>query len=170
MSNILIKRYLIYLLLLVILQIPMLQNWMFFGVAFPFQYVGLIILLPLTMNRAWTMLIAFFLGLLIDVFSNTPGMHTMASVLIGYTRLYWVGIVADINDEELDLNISHLGYFRFFILIAPLVLVHHFLLFILENEGFTSGLRLVGKTFWSTVASSVIILMAGMLTMTQRRK
>ncbi|MEQ9229681.1 MAG: hypothetical protein RIF46_03300 [Cyclobacteriaceae bacterium] len=170
MNRLNIKRFVIYLIFFVIIQIPMLQNWVFYGTAFPFQYIGFILLLPHDWNRNSAMLIGFFLGLLMDVFSNTPGMHAMATVFLAYARPFWLEVMTDTADEDLDLSISHLGYGRFLVMILPVVFVHHFILFALENEGFGLIWNLLGKVFWSSILSTVIIFMVGMLTMTKKRR
>ncbi len=170
MNNPNIKRLVIYVIFFVIIQVPMLQNWAFYGTAFPFQYVGFILLLPHDWNRISAMSIGFLLGLTMDMFSNTPGMHAMAAVFVAYIRPFWLEVMIDTADEDMDLTISHLGYGRFLLMIFPVVLLHHFILFSLENEGFALIWRLLAKVFWSSLLSVLIIFMVSLLTMSKKRR
>lgn len=155
-------RILIYVLVFVIIQIPMLHGWVLFDQAFPFQYIGLILLLPHRLTKSAVLWIAFALGLIIDLFSNTPGLHASASVFIAFIRLSWLGVVDDTSEEELDLTTAVLGVRRFTFYIFPLIFLHHALVFILENEGLRWFWMLLGKIFWSSLYSFVIILIVAL--------
>lgn len=60
--------------------------WSYFQIII---YPLFIFLLPLRTNRALVLLLAFALGLLIDVFYDTLGFHASASVFTAYMR-FWV--------------------------------------------------------------------------------
>ena len=162
MNSDFIRRIVIYAVLLVILQIPMLRNWTVYGVAFPFPYIGLIILLPQFVSRSWHMVLAFFLGLIVDVFSNTPGMHAAASVFIAYRKHAWLGVSADQLYVDFDISVQSLGLARFVIFCMPLILVHHIMLFVLENEGFGDFIWTLNKAFWSSLLSFSIMLLTAL--------
>ncbi len=164
------RRILIYFLILVVLQIPLLQNWVLFKIAFPFPYVGFILLLPFSSPRSGHMVIAFFIGLLMDIFSSTPGMHAAACVAVAYGRNAWLAVATDVADEDLDITIQHLGILRFLFFIIPLILVHHLFLFILENEGVSGFLRILSKSFWSTLLSSSIVTLAAMVAVRRKQR
>jgi len=170
MSRKLIVRLVLYFLLLVVIQIPLLHNWVLYDRAFPFPYIGFVLLLPHTFSRGWSMTLAFFLGLVIDVFSNTPGIHASASVLVAFFRIPWLGITTDSTNEELDLTISHLGLAKFTMFTLPLIFIHHLMLFILENEGFKWAGLLFGKVIWSTMFSFFLIWMVALIAAPNRRK
>lgn len=165
-----LRRILIYLVLLVVIQVPLLQNWVLFGTAFPFPYIGFILLFPHRVMRSWHMIIAFLVGLLVDVFSNTPGMHAASSVAIAYSRNFWLSLATDVSDEDLDISIQHLKIFRFLFFVMPLVFFHHILLFLLENEGFTGFLRVLSKAFWSSIISSSIIVLAAIIAVRRKQR
>jgi hypothetical protein len=148
----------------------MIHNWVLFELAFPFQYIGLIILLPHLTQRALVLWLAFFLGLLVDVFSNTPGIHSGATVFIGFARLRWLQVVDDTAPEELDLTLSSLGWVRFALYIFPLIFVHHAIVFILENEGLSWFLHLLAKIFWSSIFSFAIIWLVAMYIAPKKRR
>ena len=69
---------------LILIQVFLLDNIQFMGYINPMIYVLFILLLPVRFPR-WALLIsAFAMGLIIDVFSNTAGMHTFALVFAAF--------------------------------------------------------------------------------------
>lgn len=156
--------------LLVVVQIPLLHNWVLYEVAFPFPYIGVILLLPPTLQRGWLMLLAFFLGLTIDAFFNTPGIHSSASVLIAFIRMSWLGTTTNNSSKELELPLSYLGFIRFTMFIFPLVLIHHFIIFTLENEGFKWMGSLVSRVIWSALFSYFLIWLMALIVLSSTRR
>lgn len=71
---------------LVLLQVLILNNIHIGGYATPFLYIYFILKLDSGISRHELMLWAFFLGLAVDIFSDTPGMNAAASVLIAFIR------------------------------------------------------------------------------------
>ena len=71
---------------LVLLQVLILNNVHIAGYATPFLYIYLILKFESDTPRNALMLWAFFLGLAVDVFSDTPGMNAAATVLLAFSR------------------------------------------------------------------------------------
>ena len=71
---------------LVLLQVLILNNVHIAGYATPFLYIYLILKFESDVSRNTLMLWAFFLGLTVDVFSDTPGMNAAASTFLAFVR------------------------------------------------------------------------------------
>ena len=71
---------------MVLLQVLILNNVHIAGYATPFLYIYLILKFESDTPRNALMLWAFFLGLAVDVFSDTPGMNAAATVLLAFLR------------------------------------------------------------------------------------
>ncbi|MBR2084353.1 MAG: rod shape-determining protein MreD [Muribaculaceae bacterium] len=56
------------------------------GVAMPVVFIYLILRLPVNLHGGWVLTIAFFSGLIIDIFDNTPGMNALACTLMAAVR------------------------------------------------------------------------------------
>jgi len=164
------SRYLGYFVFLVIVQLPLLHNWVLFDRAFAFPYIGFLLLLPVSMGRGWHMTLGFLIGLLMDIISDTPGMHASASVLVCYVRSMWFGFSLDMGDADLDLTLTHLGWVKFALVFLPLIFVHHCVLFVLENEGLERFWALFGRVLWSTLYSYVIILLVAFATAPKKKR
>ena len=71
---------------LVLLQVLILNNVHIAGYATPFLYIYFILKFDSGTSRNELMLWAFFFGLTIDVFADTPGMNAAATVLLAFLR------------------------------------------------------------------------------------
>ena len=77
---------LVYFVVLVLIQALILNNIHFLRIATPFLYLYFIIKMPVGTSRDLVVLFSFLIGLVIDMFSNTPGMHAAACTLAGFIR------------------------------------------------------------------------------------
>lgn len=144
----------------VILQVVLLKNLVLFNTSFCFLYVAFILLLPVEMSNLRLMLIAFLLGISVDIFYNSLGLHTMALVLLAYLRNYWLVTITPQGGYDIGTppTLSANGLQWFLVYTLPLVFVHHLVLFFVEASGFT--------LFWYTMlkaVSSLLFTMAVML-------
>ena len=76
-------RGLVYFVVLVLIQALILNNIHFLRIATPFLYLYFIIKMPVGTSRDLVVLFSFLIGLVIDMFSNTPGNQSAASTLAG---------------------------------------------------------------------------------------
>ena len=101
------------------------------------------------------LLLSFALGLSIDFFSDSGGIHAFSLVTISYLRLFFIRVF--FNKFEVDypffkLNLEPFG--KKFNYIVTLTLLHHFLLFFLANF----SLQNMSQVFLNTLYSSVFTL------------
>lgn len=73
-------------LLFVLLQAVVFNHIHLFGLAVPFVFIYVIFRLPITMPVAWVLTCSFFLGLSVDIFSDTPGMNALACTILAFLR------------------------------------------------------------------------------------
>ncbi len=119
---------------LILIQVFILNNIRLSGYINPYLYVYFILLLPFETPK-WLLLIsAFLLGLGVDIFSHTLGLHASASVLMAFVRPLVLASISSRREYEQGITptISDLG-FRWFITYSfVLVSIHHVLYFFLE--------------------------------------
>ena len=96
---------------LVLLQVLILNNVHIAGYATPFLYIYLILKFESDVSRNTLMLWAFFLGLTVDVFSDTPGMNAAATVLLAFLRPTFLRLF--VPRDTLDSRSSHNGHLPF---------------------------------------------------------
>ncbi|MBN1108600.1 MAG: rod shape-determining protein MreD [Bacteroidales bacterium] len=148
--------------LLILLQVLFFNNIQFSGYVNPYVYIMFILLLPVEMP-AWLLLIlSFFTGLVMDLFSGTPGMHASASLVAGFIRPYVLRITSPRDGYEPGANPSMLVYgLKWFLIYASLIIfVHHLVLFYLEVFRFADFFRTLLRVILSFLFSlSFIVLL-----------
>jgi hypothetical protein len=170
MIRVSVKEQILNLIILLMLQLPLIHRITLFDKAFGFFYVGFLLLLPTTLSRNYLMFIAFGSGLLVDVFSDTPGIHAGASVFIMFIRGFWLSVINDDSKDLINVNITSLKKTGFTYFLFPLVFVHHFLIFSLENGGFHHFGMILEKVFFSTIFSCIIIFVINFLIAPNRKR
>lgn len=144
-----IPAYISSFILLVLIQVWVLNNIQLSGYINPYLYILFILILPVN-TPAWIqMLLGFLLGLTVDLFGYTPGMHTAATVFLAFIRPAVLAGIAprdgyDAGDKPHLLSMGFSWYLRYSVI---LVLAHHLVLFYIEtfslSEFFTTLLRVV---------------------------
>lgn len=157
----LLARNIIRFVIVVLVQVLLLDNVLLGGYLNPYFYILFILLMPFETPR-WLLLVAgFLLGLSIDLFTNTLGMHTAASVLMAFIRPWVLSFFAprDGYEPETYPRIRYYGLGWFAGYAAILTFIHHFALFYIEvfhfEDFFSTLLRVILSTALTT---STIIL------------
>ena len=132
-----------------------------FGFINPFPYILFITLYPVNGNKTGLIVASFFLGLLMDMFWNSGGVHAAACVVLAYYRpsIFKFSFGLSYEYQTVKLN-DILTPERFsFILIA--VVIHHAILFFLEIFKISFLWDILVRTVLSTIftiTSCIIII------------
>lgn len=130
-------KYVLLFVLVVLVQVLFLNNIQFSGYVNPYFYIVFILMLPQSISRSWLLIYSFLLGLTIDIFSNTPGIHASATVFLGFVRPFIISNnSSDDSEVELIPSIINIGLSQFAAYIGIGVLIHHFILFLVEVFSF----------------------------------
>lgn len=142
--------------LLLAAQVLVFNNINFFGYLNPFPYVLFIILYPVNGNKSGLLLASFLLGIIMDMFCNSGGVHAAASITLAYLRPTFFKFSFGVSYEYQTVKINDkLTPERFsFILIS--VITHHFILFILETFRLNFFFNILIQTIFSTVFTILI--------------
>jgi len=156
-----ILRYAVIFVLLIFLQLFLFNNIQFSGYVNPYVYVMFILLLPAEIPSWLLLLLSFFTGLTVDLFTGTPGMHTAATVLAGFTRPYVLRIISPREGYETSSDPSMFVYgFKWFLIYTlVIVTIHHTLLFYLEVFRLTDFLNTFLRVLLSSLFSVTFILL-----------
>lgn len=151
--------------LYLVFQVLVLKNLVLFGTAFCFLYVSYIVLLPLDLKTIPTLLISFFLGMGVDIFYDTLGIHTAALLVVGFVRHRWLVVLVPTGgyDDDLQPSLLNMGLGWFLSYSIPLVLIHHTLFFYIESLGtdlfFTSLQKVIASAIFVIVMSIIVQLL-----------
>lgn len=165
MSNLVrnIVRFILFLFVqqFVLNQIPPLHQFVT-----PYLYYLFILWLPFSFSRAGVMFVAFLLGLSLDYFTNTPGLHAAPCVLIAYLRPFLINLL--ISQEGAELNyaepsIKSMGFAPYSFYILVFTFIHHFYLVFIEWLQFGNFLYFLGKVTATTGVSLLLVFITEML-------
>lgn len=145
---------------LVLLQVLVINHIRLGGYVHPNVYIIFIMLLPINIPGWQLLLLGFGLGMSVDLFTGTPGLHAGATTLMAFCRPYIIKLVSGTQKFENihEPNLTQLDGMWFFRYVLLMVLVHHFWLFLIESFSF----RLIGQVLLRTLLSvpvSVFLIM-----------
>jgi rod shape-determining protein MreD len=136
------------------------NNIHLFKLVTPFIYIYVLLKLPVDMTRSSVIILSFLLGLTVDIFSNTFGMHAAACSFAGFIRRLLLERFADIKDlPEGSLPSYELfGYGKFIRYALLLTALHHLALFVIESFTFFQPLLMIIRMFSAILFSLLLIL------------
>lgn len=136
----LIVNYSLMVLIIVVVQVLILSEVSLFnGWAQVYLYSYLIIALPVNFPKKYLMPLGFALGLLMDLFYHTPGIHASACVTLAFFRPYVLAIVQPREGfESLFPEARSMGWINYLTYAGLLLIVHQTWLFLLLY--FSTGL------------------------------
>ena len=154
----LVDRLVMFVVLLVV-QVLVLNHVWLLNVATPLLYVYFAITFPRNTGKGEVLLWCFFLGLLIDIFSNTPGLAAGSLTLIGMIQTYLVELfIPRDSAENLDVSAATLGWGKFSTLSGMLTLAYCLLFFILEAFNFFDWQLWLMRSVCSAALTLVLML------------
>jgi rod shape-determining protein MreD len=153
--------YILLFVVVVLLQVLFVNNLQVSGFINPYFYVLFIMLLPVNVSRAVLLLLGFVLGITIDIFSSTPGIHASATVLIAFIRPFMIE-TSNLEDQDKGTipSIQNFGFRWFLKYAAVLILVHHFFLFFVEMFSFNGFLYTFLRSILSSIFTLVLIVIS----------
>jgi len=158
----LVSRNIFRFIFLVFFQVFVLNNIQLGGYINPYMYVLFILMLPFETPK-WLLLVSsFLLGLFIDMFSDTIGVHAAACVFIAYCRPAVLRVVSSKKEYEPGIYpvIRDLGFRWFFSYSLILVSVHHILLFFLEIFSFREFFNTIFRSFSSIIFTMLLLVIS----------
>ena len=147
--------------LLLALQVIIFSRLNLFGFLNPYPYILFILLYPVNGNKAGLLLSSFLLGLMVDMFTDSGGVHATACVTLAYLRPTFFKFSFGLSYEYQTVKINErLSPERFsFILIS--IVTHHLILYLLEVFRFSLILDVLIRTLLTTIFTltlSIIII------------
>ncbi|MHA7131294.1 rod shape-determining protein MreD [Algoriphagus namhaensis] len=158
-------------LLLLAVQILLLKNLALFGLAFCFIYLMGVLLLPISTRTIPLMLIAFLMGITVDIFYDTLGMHTAAITAMSFVRNSWLKVISPsggYDEGEIpSLQAQSTGWFVTYAF--PLFFFFSFIFFSIDFWGTGNWLNVLNKSFFSSIFTLVLAIIVQLLFFRRRR-
>ena len=155
-----ILKYSLVFVLCVLSQALIFNHIILFNVAIPIVFVYFIVRLPIDLKLSYVFTLAFFLGLIIDIFSDTPGVNALACTLIAALRLpvYYAYVEKDDVTSRLVPSVSSLGIWEYGKYLFSFIALYCVLVFTIEYFSFANVKDIVIISASSTVLSFIILI------------
>jgi rod shape-determining protein MreD len=161
--NNLIFSYGLRFIVLVLAQVIILNNINFLGSINPYLYVIFICLFQVNNNRMLFLFLSFILGLTIDVFSDSGGVHAAASVTIAFIRPVVLKFSFGSIFEHQTIKFKNVDFGAKIIYFIIMVLIHHLVLFSLEIFNVTKILLVLQKTLFSGIFTILLCVITSII-------
>ena len=150
----------------------LLVRWLvLFDLGWCFLYLGFLLFLPINTSIVMQLLLSFAMGLTMDIFYDTGGLHAAAAVLVGFLRPWVLRLLTprDGYDSADTVNVHQMGWQWFSVYLALLVLLHHAAFFLLELGSFRHVGLTMAKLLVSVLFTSLALLIVQLLFAPVRR-
>ncbi|SDH07931.1 rod shape-determining protein MreD [Winogradskyella thalassocola] len=147
--------------LLLLLQVVICNHIDFLGYINPYIYIIFIFLFPIREDRLVLLLVSFLLGMMVDIFSDSGGVHAAAAVSLAYARPILLKSSFGMLYEHQTIKFSTTDIGSLITYISLGTVIHHFILFSLEIFNISNILLVLQKTLFSsifTILLSVLII------------
>ncbi|WP_338407977.1 rod shape-determining protein MreD [uncultured Flavobacterium sp.] len=151
------------------IQIIIFNNMNFLGYISPFPYMLFIILYPVNGNKTGLLLASFLLGFIMDMFSNSGGIHTAACIVLAYYRPYLFKFAFGLSYEYQTVKLNDVLTPERFSFILFTVLIHHFVLFVFEAFQISFFFDILIRTLLSTIFTIILCVIIIYLIKPSRR-
>ncbi len=122
-------------------------------------YVYVAVRMPVDVSRPIQILSGFLIGLVIDIFCNTPGLHAFAFTTTMWMRLPLLHMFVLPEDIKTGIpSLQKLGYQAFMRFLLSVLIVHCLVLYVVEAFTLFAFLNLILKIVCSLVMSFVVIM------------
>ncbi|WP_019037437.1 rod shape-determining protein MreD [Psychroflexus tropicus] len=153
------KTYLINIIrfiVLVLVQVLILSHFEIFGYINPYIYPLLIILLPFNIGSVQKLFLAFALGIFIDFFEDSGGIHAAATLTIAYIRPILLRNAFGLSYDNQTLKFYDAPFKSRLVYVTLMIFIHHSVLFLLEIFSFNHLIYLIEKIIYSSIFSILL--------------
>lgn len=147
--------------ILVLFQVLVINHIRLGGYVHPYIYLIFIMLLPFNIPNWQLLVLGFTLGLTVDLFTGTPGLHAGATTLMAFCRPFIIRLISGNQkfDSIQEPSLSQLDGIWFLRYALFMVLIHHFALFFLESFSFKLFGQVMFRILLSVPVSVFLIMM-----------
>ena len=156
-------------LVLVLLQVMIFNHINFLGYINPYPYILFVLLFPVNNNRTLFILASFFVGLTIDLFSDSGGVHAASCAFIAYLRPPVLKFCFGMLYEHHTMKFSNTDFSNKSIYFLILTVFHHLMLFTMEIFSLSNILLILKKTLFTSIFTLVLCIFISILFSNRQR-
>lgn len=158
-------KYIFMFIVLVLVQVLLCNHLVLFRVAVPFLFIYFIISLPMNLPRNWLLTLSFLIGFCVDIFSDTPGVNSLACTILAIlkTPVFYAYVPHDDKAKVMHPTIATLGWPAYSKYLMTMSMVYCLLAFSIEYFSFSNVKDIVIASAASGLFTFVINLALGSL-------
>lgn len=151
--------------LLIFVQVFLLKNVVFYDLNVPYLYILFILLLPFETPNWALFFFSFLIGLTVDLFNDTLGLHAAACTILALARILFISVTVqkDNYDSDPEPSLSMMGFRWFFFYALILTLIHHFFLLNFEVFKFSEITSTLSRVILSSLITLILIFILELL-------
>lgn len=146
---------------LVLIQVLIMNKINFYGFLNPYVYILFILLLPFETPGWLLLLLSFTMGLTVDLFSATLGLHAASSVFAGFMRPLIIKMVGEKPEYDITTQpkLQQMGLKWFMAYAMLMVFANHLFLNMLDVFSFDEFWQTLLRVVISTLATFLFIML-----------
>ena len=154
-----VLRHILSLVIVLLLQMLVFNNLHFLGICHPYIYILFLIALPIRIPQWIELLIGFGVGLIVDMFCGSPGVHTAACSFLAYLRPIFIRrTIQDAERISMTINGLSIGFNEYVKLVVLYTILHHTLVFLIEAWNLAHFWLLLAKIIVSSLFTIALLL------------
>jgi rod shape-determining protein MreD len=154
---------------LILAQVLVFNNINFLGNINPYPYILFILLFPINNNRTLFIFLSFMLGLFVDLFSDSGGIHAAACVTIAFIRPPVLKFAFGMIYEHQTIKFNNTEFSNRIVYFSILVVIHHLIMFLLEIFNISNIIFVLQKTLFSSIFTILICALISILFSNKQR-
>lgn len=164
-------NYIIGFFILIFTQAVILNHLDLGGYINPYLYILFLLVLPFETPKWLLLVLGFLLGITLDAFTDTLGIHASACVFLAAIRPRFLKLLAPRDGYEIGQtpSIQSMGLNWFIKYAAILTLLHHFWLFTIEGFRLNLFFLNFGRTILSSIFTVLLMILVQYLTHKSKR-
>lgn len=155
-----IIQNIIIMLCLILVQVLICNHMMLFNVAMAFIFIYVIINLPLDLNTNWLLTWAFLAGLIVDIFSDTLGVNTLACTILAIIKrpVFYAYIPKDDRTKNIEPSLASLGFNIYSKYLLSMVAIYCLMVFSIEYFNFADIKEILIMSASSALLTFLILI------------
>nr|WP_298760728.1 rod shape-determining protein MreD [uncultured Psychroserpens sp.] len=154
---------------LVLAQALLFNNINFLGNINPYPYILFILLFPVNNNRSLFIFMSFMLGLFVDIFSDSGGVHAACCVTIAFIRPAVLKFAFGMLYEHQNMKFNNTEFGNRLIYFSILIAIHHFIMFTMEIFNISNIILILQKTLFSSIFTIILCVLISVLFSNKQR-
>ena len=146
-----------YFFIAIVFQIIFFESWRFLGYFNPFFYLIYIVLYRFDRSQIKLIISSFFLGLILDLLTGSPGSHTVACTVTSYLRPLLVNFSFGVSGNTISSILSKNKNENRFLFTGLIILIHHFTYFLTSYFSLLAYLNILKSTFINSFLSFIVL-------------